>query len=160
MGHNAGWLALGAGIAGGADVILLPEIPYDVEIVAEAIRRRQRRGSGFSIVAVSEGAMSTSMTATIAKAKEAKKEAEDDKQKEKAKEKLNRLHAQLTDTTLVLSRQLEELTGLESRVTILGHLQRGGTPSAADRLLATRLGTACAGYIHDGLFGVMVRSSG
>ncbi len=160
MGHNAGWLALGAGIAGGADVILLPEIPYDVEIVAEAIRRRQRRGSGFSIVAVSEGAMSTSMTATIAKAKEAKKEADDDKQKEKAKEKLNKLHAELTDTTLVLSRQLEELTGLESRVTILGHLQRGGTPSAADRLLATRLGTACAGYIHEGLFGVMVASCG
>ncbi len=160
MGHNAGWLALGAGIAGGADVILLPEINYDINIVAEKLRRRQRRGSGFSIVAVSEGAMSTDNAAALAEAKEEKNAAKGDKEKKAAKAKLAAVKRGLTNRTLALSSQLEELTGLESRVTILGHLQRGGTPSAADRLLATRLGTACAGYIDQGIFGVMVGSRG
>ncbi len=159
MGHNAGWLALGAGLAGGADVILLPELPYDPEVVAEAIRSRQRRGSGFSIVAVSEGALALEDAAALAKAQAAKKEAGGDK-KEKAKARLAKLEASLLDKTLTLSRTLESLTGLESRVTILGHLQRGGTPSAADRLLATRLGSACAAYIDQGVFGVMVASRG
>ena len=159
MGHNAGWLALGAGLAGGADVILLPELPYDPEVVAEAIRSRQRRGSGFSIVAVSEGALAQEDAAALAKAQAAKKEAGGDK-KEKAKARLAKLEASLLDKTLTLSRTLESLTGLESRVTILGHLQRGGTPSAADRLLATRLGSACAAYIDQGVFGVMVASRG
>ncbi|HQY92148.1 ATP-dependent 6-phosphofructokinase [Caldilinea sp.] len=163
MGHNAGWLALGGGIAGGADVILLPEIPYDVEVVADAIRRRQRRGSGFSIVAVSEGAMSKEDAEALAQAKAEKakaKEKEDDKKKARAKAKLVELTETMQDKTIRLSRRLEELTGLESRVTILGHLQRGGTPSAADRLLATRLGAACADFIHQGVFGVMVAARG
>ena len=160
MGHNAGWLALGAGIAGGADVILLPEIPYDTEVVAEAIKTRQRRGSGFSIVAVSEGALSREAAAQMDEATAAKSEAEGEKKQAKAKAKLAKVELALQDRTLALSRKLEELTGLESRVTILGHLQRGGTPSAADRLLATRLGTACAGFIHQGLFGVMVAARG
>ncbi len=163
MGHNAGWLALGAGIAGGADVILIPELPYDVEVVAEAIRQRQRRGSGFSIVAVSEGALTKEDAEALAKAnaeKTAAKEEKDAKKKERAEAKLAKLAATMQDKTLRLSRRLEELTGLESRVTILGHLQRGGTPSAADRLLATRLGTACADLIHQGVFGVMVAARG
>jgi len=163
MGHNAGWLALGGGIAGGADVILLPEIPYDVEVVADAIRRRQRRGSGFSIVAVSEGAMSKEDAEAMAQAQAEKakaKEKEDDKKKARAKAKLVKLTETMQDKTIRLSRRLEELTGLESRVTILGHLQRGGTPSAADRLLATRLGAACADFIHQGVFGVMVAARG
>lgn len=163
MGHNAGWLALGGGIAGGADVILLPEIPYDVEVVADAIRRRQRRGSGFSIVAVSEGAMSKEDAEALAQAKAEKakaKEKEDDKKKARTKAKLVELTETMQDKTIRLSRRLEELTGLESRVTILGHLQRGGTPSAADRLLATRLGAACADFIHQGVFGVMVAARG
>ncbi len=160
MGHNAGWLALGAGIAGGADVILLPEINYDINVVAEKLRRRQRRGSGFSIVAVSEGAMSTDDAAALANAKVGKKEAKGDKEKVAAKTHLDSVKGRLHNRTLKLSGELEELTGLESRVTILGHLQRGGTPSAADRLLATRLGTATASYINQGLFGVMVASHG
>ena len=163
MGHNAGWLALGAGIAGGADVILLPEIPYDTEIVAEAIRQRQRRGSGFSIVAVSEGAMSREDKQALVQAEAEKaeaKEGKNDKKKERTRAKLEKLTLTMQDKTLRLSRRLEELTGLESRVTILGHLQRGGTPSAADRLLATRLGTACADLIHQGVFGVMVAARG
>ena len=160
MGHNAGWLALGAGIAGGADVILIPEIPYDVNEIKEAIRRRSHSGKNFSIVAVSEGALSQAEAAALAAAREQKKNAEDKKQKKKAATKLAELEAELSGSTLRLSKQLEELTGLESRVTILGYLQRGGTPSAADRLLATRLGTACAQMVNDGVYGVMVAARG
>lgn len=160
MGHNAGWLALGAGIAGGADVILIPELPYDVEVVAEAIRQRSRRGSRFSIVAVSEGARSKEDFQKLAEAHAAVEEAEDKKERKKAKAKLAEVEASMANHTLQLSQQLELLTGLEARVTILGHLQRGGTPSAADRLLATRLGTACADLIHRGTYGVMVAARG
>ncbi|GIK71594.1 MAG: ATP-dependent 6-phosphofructokinase 3 [Chloroflexota bacterium] len=163
MGHNAGWLALGAGLAGGADVILIPELPYDVQVVAEAIRQRQRRGAGFSIVAVSEGALSKEDAEALSNAaaeKAAAKEENDKKKKERAAARLAKLAETMQDKTLRLSRQLEQLTGLESRVTILGHLQRGGTPSAADRLLATRLGTTCAELIDRGVFGVMVAARG
>ncbi len=160
MGHNAGWLSLGAGIAGGADVILIPEIAYDVELVAEAIRRRSRRGSRFSIVAVSEGARSTEDTQRVAEARAAVDKADGKKERKKAKEQLAAVEVATGNHTLRLSQQLEELTGLEARITILGHLQRGGTPSAADRLLATRLGTACASLINDGVSGVMVAARG
>jgi ATP-dependent phosphofructokinase / diphosphate-dependent phosphofructokinase len=160
MGHRAGWLTLGAGIAGGADVILIPEIPYDVERIAEAIGRRSRRGTNFSIVAVAEGAMSLD-DARAFKAAEAKRErARTLHDKREAKVELAALESRHTGNTLRLARQLEELTHLESRVTILGYVQRGGTPSAADRLLATRLGSACAELIHEGVFGVMVAARG
>jgi ATP-dependent phosphofructokinase / diphosphate-dependent phosphofructokinase len=167
MGHNAGWLALGAGIAGGADVILIPEIPYDIEAVAEAIRQRSRTGSRFSIVAVSEGAMPKEHAAALLKAEtilaRVKGKQEDKRalnRKTKAKTAVAEIKAQLGSRTLELAQQLESLTGLEGRVTILGHLQRGGTPSAADRLLATRLGTACAALVNEGVFGVMVAARG
>ena len=160
MGHNAGWLTLGAGIAGGADVILIPELPYDIDVVAEAIRGRQRRGSNFSIVAVSEGAHSAEDAAALAKASAKVEKAEGGKARKKARSKLEALKANLKGHTMRVSQQLEELTGLESRVTILGHLQRGGAPSAADRLLATTLGSACARLIDQGIFGVMVAARG
>jgi 6-phosphofructokinase 1 len=160
MGHNAGWLTLGAGIAGGADVILIPELPYDIEVVADAIRRRQQRGSNFSIVAVSEGAHSIEDAAALAKASAKVEEAEKGKDRKKARAKLAEVEASLKGHTMRVSQRLEELTGLESRVTILGHLQRGGTPSAADRLLATTLGSACASLIDQGVFGVMVAARG
>jgi 6-phosphofructokinase len=160
MGHNAGWLALGAGMAGGADVILIPEIPYDVAKVADAILRRSRGGKKFSIVVVSEGAMSREDAATLAKAAEKKENAPDKEKRKKAAERLAELELNQTNSTTELARQLETLTGLESRVTILGHVQRGGTPSAADRLLATRLGTACAQLIEQGVSGVMVAACG
>ena len=160
MGHRAGWLALGSGIAGGADVILLPEIPYDLETVAEAIRRRSRGGKNFSIVAVTEGALPQETASVVKEAEERKATATSKKEKKEAKETLAKLAQDYANHTVLLSSQLEELTGLESRVTILGHLQRGGTPSAADRLLATRLGTACADLINEGTFGVMVAARG
>ena len=160
MGHNAGWLALGAGIAGGADVILIPEIPYDTQKVADAIRRRSHSGKGFSIIAISEGARSKEDAALIRKAEQKKASAKNKENKKKAKIELTEIMAGQADSTLRLSKQLADLTGLEARVTILGHIQRGGTPSAGDRLLATRLGTACAGLINDGVSGVMVAARG
>ncbi len=167
MGHNAGWLALGAGVAGGADVILIPEIPYDIEAVAESIRHRSRTGSRFSIVAISEGAMSATQARELREAEEElaalKKRKDSDKADEdrkRAKARVAEVKDSLAGNTMHLSERLEEMTGLESRVTILGHLQRGGTPSAADRLLATRLGTACASLIEEGVSGVMVASRG
>ncbi len=161
MGHRAGWLALGAGIAGGADVILLPEIPYDTQRVAEAIRQRVRHGKSFSIVAVAEGARSLEQAAQIRDLEERKLHARNKKQKRHAKQRLVELEADhLGNHTVQLSEQLERLTGLESRVTILGHVQRGGAPSAADRLLATRLGSACADLVARGEYGVMMAAAG
>ncbi len=160
MGHRAGWLALGAGIAGGADVILIPEIPYDIYIVAESILKRSRAGSPFSIVAVAEGALSKEDVKELAQLEKRIDQINDPVEKEKAKNELKIARASKENNTMQLAMKLEELTGLESRVTILGHLQRGGTPTAADRLLATRLGTACAEYINKGKFGIMVAAHG
>ncbi|AKH21079.1 6-phosphofructokinase [Sedimenticola thiotaurini] len=161
MGHRAGWLALGAGIAGGADVILLPEIPYDIRRVAEAIRQRARNGKRFSIVAVAEGARSLQQVARFRAIQKRKKKASNKHDKQRAREKLAALEADhLGNHTVRLSEQLEQLTGLESRVTILGHVQRGGSPSTADRLLATRLGSACADLIQQKCYGVMVAAAG
>jgi len=160
MGNKVGWLALGAGIAGGADVILIPEIPYRVEGIAEAIRRRSNSGKRFSIVAVAEGAISCQDMAVRQRAQDKLGAAKSKVAKAKADAELVQAEAQHAGNTMRLAGQLEELTGLESRVTILGYLQRGGTPSATDRLLATRLGTACADLIHKGHFGVMVAARG
>jgi 6-phosphofructokinase len=160
MGHRAGWLALGAGIAGGADVILIPEIPYEVQSVADAILARSRGGKHFSIVAVAEGAMPKAESASVRSVEEKKRKAKSKEEKKKANAELTALEEQHEQHTINLARQLEELTGLEARVTILGHLQRGGTPSAADRLLATRLGSTCADLVNSGTFGVMVAARG
>ena len=161
MGHKTGWLALGAGIGGGADVILIPEIPYDVDVITKALRQRVRRGKHFSIVAVAEGALPMQAT----------EEFQAD-EKPKGKKKKNGSDAAKgiapsigpdhggADHALRLAQQLEEITGLESRVTILGYVQRGGTPTPADRVLATRLGTACADFIAKETFGVLVAARG
>jgi len=160
MGNRAGWLALAAGIAGGADVILIPEIPYEVERVAAAIRRRRDHGTNFSIVAVAEGAMSFTDAATYAAAKARKKATKGTPARDVAKRDLAEFNTRHAGNTWRLCRELEELTKLEARVTILGYLQRGGTPSATDRLLATRLGTMCVELIEKECFGVMVADRG
>ena len=168
MGHNTGWLALGAGIAGGADVILIPEIAYDMDAVAAAIKARHRKGASFSIVAVSEGAVPrdraealAAAEAKVAAAKKAKKDGSgSDKEIKAARTQVERIRGHLGSATLALSEELEKRTKLESRVTILGHVQRGGTPSAADRLLATRLGAATVEAINEGRFGVLIASRG
>lgn len=160
MGHRAGWLALGAGIAGGADVILVPEIPYDVERIAEAIRRRSRFGTSFSIVAVAEGAVSAKDGKAFAAAAGRKRQAKGPVERKRAALALIRLDARHSGNTMRLSRELEQLTGLEARVTILGYVQRGGAPSATDRLLATQLGTHCVELLEQREFGMMVAVQG
>lgn len=155
MGHNTGWLTLASGLASGADVILIPEVPYDIEAVAEKILHRRSSGSPFSIVVVAEGAMSRTDAAEHALLVEAKKAGD-----EEARRRLAGFEKEQARSTERLAGDLEERTGLESRVTILGHLQRGGTPSPADRLLATRLGVACVDFIAEGVHGVMVAARG
>jgi len=160
MGHRAGWLALEAGIAGGADVILLPEIPYDVNKVADSIRRRAERGKRFSIVVVAEGAMSGEAMAEVEALVGARDRAESKKDRDWVKDKLRALEDGHVGHTIRLTKSLEELTGQESRLTILGHLQRGGTPSASDRVFATWLGTECAKVIDEQHYGVMLAMQG
>ena len=159
MGHNTGWIALGSGIASGADVILIPEIPYDIDAIAGAVRNRLHRGKNFSIVVVAEGAMSAVDLNKYEKLRQRRYKAKKNGN-EKKQVKINKALIDFSEyragNTLRLSRKLEQLTGLESRLTILGHLQRGGTPSAFDRALATQLGSACTCAIREGLFGVMV----
>jgi 6-phosphofructokinase 1 len=159
MGHRAGWLTLGAGIAGGADVILIPEIPYDVAKVAAAITARSQAGKHFSIVAVAEGAMSREQHEEV-KALLKKREGAGKDERRAVSDKLVAFHQRHTDHTLQLTHQLEALTGQESRLTILGHLLRGGTPSAFDRVLSTRLGTAAAELVESEHFGVMAAVRG
>ncbi len=175
MGHNTGWLALGAGLAGGADVILIPEIPFDIEVIANSIRARSRGGKRFSIVAVSEGAMTQRVGKKLHDARALVAEAEADMQRcagDKAKYKAARdrrrqarvevaeVEKERRGGTQLLTLELEKRTGLESRVTILGHVQRGGVPSPIDRLLATRLGTAAANLIAEGQYNIMVGVKG
>lgn len=158
MGHNAGWLTLAAGLAGGVDVILLPEIPYDLEAVADSIMQRKAGGSSFSIVAAAEGAMPAPLRARHDELKELIDSTRDPAEELRAAEELGGIHEAAARSTNDLAARLEELTGLDARVTILGHVQRGGTPSPEDRLLATQLGTAAVDLIADGTTGVMVAS--
>jgi len=161
MGHHTGWLALGAGVSGGADVILIPEIPYDIEVVADSILARERAGKHFSIIAVAEGAFSIESSQKMGiLQKRIDAAGEDLDKKNKIEAELREYKKKEIGNTIQLAQELEQLTLVESRVTILGHLQRGGIPSAYDRLLATRLGTACARFIQDGLYGVMVAAHG
>ena len=160
MGHKAGWLTLGAGIAGGADVILLPEIPYSVASIAETVKLRMSRGSNFSVIAVAEGARDLEDSADLQAAELLANNAKTPEAKRAAQAHLAHVVDGQREHTFKLARQLEEATGLESRVTILGYVQRGGTPCATDRLLATRLGTAAADAVARDEFGVMVAARG
>jgi len=138
MGRHAGWIALHSGLAGGADVILIPERPFDIEEVCRLIRRRHSRGRYFSIVVVAEGA--TPVAGTL--------EVLDGDTDEFGHERLGGIGQ-------VLEREIERRTGFESRATILGHIQRGGTPTAFDRVLATRLGIAAIDAATRGEWGKM-----
>lgn len=159
MGHRVGWLALGAGLAGGADAILLPEIPYTIDKLAESILERVNRGKRFSIVAVAEGAINKTGAQKIAAVEKKMANAEGEERK-KLKDEMKKLDKQYRGSTIQMVEELQKLTRLETRLTILGHLQRGGTPSAADRLLATRLGTKAVEFINNEQFGMMVAVKG
>lgn len=160
MGHKAGWLALGAGIAGGADVILLPEIPYSVDSIVETINKRRESGSNFSVIAIAEGARDHAETAELAAAETLVKEASSTESVILAKQHKKEVEARHRDSAFKLAAELEQATGLESRVSILGYIQRGGTPCGTDRLLATRVGAAGAEFLDAGESGVMVATRG
>jgi ATP-dependent phosphofructokinase / diphosphate-dependent phosphofructokinase len=160
MGAHAGWLTLGAGISSGADVIIIPEIPYEADKVADKILQRNRVGKRYSIVAVCEGAKSKATAEFFEHSLEVNEKIRSGEEKEKVAGILEKIENQLVGNTLHLANQLGQLTGLDTRITILGHLLRGGTPSAGERLLATRMGTACVQQIKNGNFGVMVSIRG
>jgi 6-phosphofructokinase 1 len=147
MGHDAGWLCLGAGIAGGADVVLIPEIPYDLEAVARHLLRRRKAGKRFSLIAVAEGIISREE----AKARAATKRVEPAYVTEGGT-----VHLVQEPVASRLARQLQQLTGVEARVTSLGHVQRGGPPTPFDRLLCTRLGTKAGELLAQGHYNIMV----
>ena len=139
MGNKAGWLTLYAGIAGGADIILLPELPYDIDRVCEAVEARAKRGSNFSILAVAEGAMSAAEARMKRKEWTAKRAEE----------------GYVTATNRI-AKQIEAMTGAETRVCIPGHMQRGGTPCAYDRVLSTQFGSYAAKLVEADHYGVTV----
>lgn len=139
MGNKAGWLTLYAGLAGGADIILIPEKPYDMQNVISALHRRAAMGKKFSILAVAEGAYDSN-------------EANMKRKKWLA----DRASLGYKTATSRIARQIEEQTGLETRVAVPGHIQRGGSPSAYDRVLATQFGTYAAKLVAEGTYGVTV----
>jgi ATP-dependent phosphofructokinase / diphosphate-dependent phosphofructokinase len=143
MGRYAGWLALSAGLAGGGDVILIPEIPYDLEKVCRVVMERSKKGRRFSIVVVSEGAKPAGGEMVV---RQTVRDSTDP--------------VRLGGIGNLLAKKIEESTGLESRVTVLGHLQRGGTPTSYDRVLATRFGVKAAELCRSGASGVMVALKG
>lgn len=155
MGRETGWLTLGAGMAGGADVILIPEIPYDFTIISDAILQRHRSGKRFSLIAVSEGAVSQDNVRFFESARKASERLHSGKKEGEIAHTLEMIEKKSAGDTLHLAHQLEKFTGLDTRVTILGHVQRGGTPSAVDRILATQLGTSCALFAREGTYGIM-----
>jgi 6-phosphofructokinase 1 len=140
MGRDTGWIATHAGLAGGADAILVPERPFELELVAEHLRKRHARGPNFSIVVVAEGARPRDGSLHVRDAT--------------ATDAFG--HPRLGGIGVLLEGELERLTGYESRVTILGHVQRGGSPIAFDRVLATRFGVAAMDAALAGRFGSIV----
>ena len=143
MGRHAGWIAVEAGIAGGADVILIPEVAIDMDEVCNTIKKRHARGKTFSIVVVAEGAQFK------------------DKSLVTQEEKLDSFgHVRLGGIGEILGQEIEKRTGFETRVSVLGHIQRGGSPTAFDRVLGTRFGVKAVELIKNKKFGQMVALSG
>lgn len=143
MGRYTGWIALEAGIAGGADAILIPEKPFDMDEVCEYIRRRQKRGRNFSIIVVAEGAKPKGGAEIL------------------YSETVDEFgHVRFGGVGYYIGKEIEKCMGIETRVVVLGHLQRGGSPTAFDRVLATRYGIAAIDLVHEGKFGHMVALQG
>ena len=142
MGHKAGWLALYAGVAGGGDTILIPEIPYDIKKIGQHLEKRAVSGKTFSIVVAAEGAMSV------------KEDRMDKKERKKFRAEMG------PSAAYRIAREIHDETGMETRAVVLGYVQRGGIPSSSDRVLATSLGTAAAGLIAKDIYGRMVSLNG
>src|SRR3954470_23357042 len=149
MGRDSGWIAIYSGIAGGADAILLPERPFDIEEVAETLKRRHARGRYFSVVVAAEGARFRSDVDPAHGAAFVSDMAKDEFG-----------HARLGGIGNVLAREIERRTGFETRAVVLGHIQRGGSPTAFDRMLATRYGMGAIDMVHTGASGCMVALHG
>ncbi len=147
MGRDSGWIAVASGMAGGADVILIPERPVDIDEVCNHLRKRHQRGKYFSIVVVAEGARLP-------------EGSEQGVQVQQSRIRDEFGHVQLGGVSSLLARQIEARTGFETRVVILGHIQRGGSPTAFDRILATRFGVTAMTLVHQGEFGKMVALQG
>lgn len=143
MGHKVGWLTLHAGIAGGADIILIPEIPYDINHVISAVKKRTKAGKRFSILAVAEGAISKE-EAALTKKELAKKRAS----------------SRFPSVSYEIGKKIEEVLGQEVRIVVPGHTQRGGSPDSYDRVVSTRLGAAAARLIMEEKYGYMVGFKG
>jgi 6-phosphofructokinase 1 len=138
MGRYTGWIALEAGLAGGADMILIPEKPFDINEICEYIKRRQERGRNFSLIVVAEGAKPKGGVEIV------------------YSESLDEFgHIRLGGIGYYLGKEIEKILNIETRVVVLGHLQRGGSPTAFDRILATRFGIAAIDLVHEGKFGCM-----
>jgi ATP-dependent phosphofructokinase / diphosphate-dependent phosphofructokinase len=148
MGRHTGWIAVMSGIAGGADVILIPEQPITVEDACDELRRRHERGKDFSIVVVSEG---YELTYASGERRQVAEEA-------RASDQFG--HVRLGGVGDALAREIEERTGFETRVTVLGHVQRGGSPTPRDRVLATRYGLKAADLVHEEQWGQMAALQG
>src|SRR5262245_42567037 len=165
MGHKAGWLALSAGLAGGADIILLPEIPYDLDSICQHLTERRRRGKWFSIIAVAEGASPRRPAPPPPAPAVATAVAKVGKKKKKAEKKNGEGDVAL-DTfgdgraSSAVAKGISRRLGMETRVTVLGHLQRGGGPTPFDRILATRFGTYAAEMLARGEYNRMVALKG
>lgn len=144
MGRYAGWISLHAGIAGGAHIILIPEVAFDIEEICNIIMRREKQGKEYTMIAISEGAMPKEGTGFIAQADE--------------KDQFG--HVRLGGIAERLAREIEKKTGKEARHVVLGHLQRSGTPTAFDRVLGTRLGLKAVDFVHEKKFGMMVSLQG
>ena len=143
MGRYTGWIALEAGLAGGADIILIPEKPFDIDKVCEYIKQRQQRGRNFSIIVVAEGAKQKGGVEIV------------------YSESLDEFgHIRLGGVGYFIGKEIEKSIKTETRVVVLGHLQRGGTPTAFDRILSTRFGIAAIDLVHEGKFGCMVALKG
>jgi 6-phosphofructokinase 1 len=171
MGHKTGWLTLSAGLAGGADIILIPEIPYDIESICQHLTERRRRGKWFSIVAVAEGAMAKitgkkepapETVGATAGGKSDKKNKKKNGKSDKgaAGNSRNSLHTVEERPSLAVARAILDKLDIDTRVTVLGHLQRGGVPTALDRILATRFGTHAADMLAEGKYNRMVAMRG
>jgi 6-phosphofructokinase 1 len=143
MGRYTGWIALEAGLAGGADAILIPEKPFEIKEVCKYIKRRQKRGRNFSIIVVAEGAKPKGGEETV------------------YSESVDEFgHIRLGGIGYYLGKEIEKCMGIETRVVVLGHIQRGGSPTAFDRILATRFGIGAIDLVHDRKFGQMVALKG
>jgi 6-phosphofructokinase 1 len=156
LGKQTGWLTLGAGMAGGADVILLPEIPYSLNKISQAILERNKAGKRFSIIAVSDGALTQESVEFFKRNREFNTRLRNGEERKEIENRLDAIENEYADNTNLLSHFLHQKTGLETRITILGFLLRGGVPSSVDRMRAAQLGTSCVRMIHQGKFGVLL----